>query len=848
MLIFFVAFMLAMTAFGAQTDAPAALKGVVLDDSGAVIPGARVTLTNKVTEKSDSAETSPKGEFEFGIDPVDEYAVKVRAQGFQTRDVPVPARSGAAPLRVILDVSEASENVTVSGKFDSPSASDPLDSVFLPDNFIRDLPHKNGDPLAIPILFTAPNITGAEGPALIVDGVEADSLDLPLTAVKQITVNQSPYSPEFSKPGRGRLDVITDKGSRSRIKSNLTFMLRNAAMNARDPFSPVHPLAAREIVDGEADGPITPLLSVMGSFRYDRETAHGVINALLPSGIYNADVPEPIRKTSGFTRFDYRSPSHTHKDIFEYKYKNISDRNHLVGGLNLADRGENVFSHENEIRLLDTNIGQSLLNQFSLSLKQERSDLDSLSPGIALEVLGAFNSGSSRADQHLHESAAILQNYTTLTRGVQTIRFGGTFKARDLHARDGSDFIENYIFSSLDDYLNRTPLALEVNRGNPNVAWTHFEFASFVQDDIRVRPNLSLMLGLRHEAQTRVDHIDNFAPRLAVAYSPGKRGLVVRAGGGIFYERQPLDLERQDLLYNGQRIQQLVVENPTFPATAESLTAVPPSLWRFDPHAALPYLIQAGAGADQRLGRFGVLSAEYYTLRGAHLYRTRNINAPAIWTDRGPIPSADGIRPDPDYVNINQFETAGSSRSNAMTVTFRANRGRKIQLLAQYTLSKTMSDSDRGNFLRLPANNYDLRPEWGPSALDQRHRFNFVGTYRLPKQIRLGWVASYRTGLPYDITTGEDNNGNTVPTERPPGITRNMGRGTSFSNFDLRLAREFRFGADARHLVGVAVEGFNILNHVSYNEFIAVTSSPLFGQPETAFPVRQLQLSMRFAF
>jgi hypothetical protein len=271
-------------------------------------------------------------------------------------------------------------------------------------------------------------------------------------------------------------------------------------------------------------------------------------------------------------------------------------------------------------------------------------------------------------------------------------------------------------------------------------------------------------------------------------------------------------------------------------------------VWHLDPNARPPYLIQAGAGVDQRLGHFGVLSAEYYTLRGVHLYRTHNINAPAIWTDQGPIPSEDGVRPDPAYVNINRIESSASSRSNAMTVTFRANKGRKIQLLAQYTLSKSFADTDPGGFLRLPANNFDLRQEWGPAGQDQRHRFNFVGTYRLPKQIRLGWVGSFRTGLPYDITTGEDTYGNSFPTERPPGVARNAGRATNFSNFDLRLAREFKFGAEGKHLVGIAIEGFNVLNHVSYNEFIGVQSSPLFGQPDTAFPVRQIQLSTRFAF
>src|SRR5258708_35673118 len=116
--------------------------------------------------------------------------------------------------------------------------------------------------------------------------------------------------------------------------------------------------------------------------------------------------------------------------------------------------------------------------------------------------------------------------------------------------------------------------------------------------------------------------------------------MVLRAGGGMFYERQSLALERQDLLYSGQRTRQYVVENPAFPVDPASLTAVPPSAWHLDPRAELPYLIQAGSGVDERPGHFRVLSAEYYTLRGGPPYPTHNPNPPAILAGSRLVPHA----------------------------------------------------------------------------------------------------------------------------------------------------------------------------------------------------------------
>ncbi|HXH47732.1 MAG TPA: hypothetical protein VNM47_00030, partial [Terriglobia bacterium] len=157
---------------------------------------------------------------------------------------------------------------------------------------------------------------------------------------------------------------------------------------------------------------------------------------------------------------------------------------------------------------------------------------------------------------------------------------------------------------------------------------------------------------------------------------------------------------------------------------------------------------------------------------------------------------------------------------------------------------------DTGGFDTLPANNYDLHPEWGRADFDRRHQFNLLGTYSTFWDLRVGAIFSLRSGIPYDITTGYDNNYDTAFNDRPPGVTRNTGNGPGFANLDLRCSKSFRLSdehSDQRRLE-VGVDAFNALNHPNYRHFVGNITSPFFGRAHSAEPGRQLQVSMKFKF
>jgi hypothetical protein len=405
-----------------------------------------------------------------------------------------------------------------------------------------------------------------------------------------------------------------------------------------------------------------------------------------------------------------------------------------------------------------------------------------------------------------------------------------------------------------------------MNQGIPRISFTQREHYSFFQDEIQVRQNLSVSLGLRYEWQSNLSDYNNFSPRVAFAYSLPGGQMVIRGGFGVFYDRQPEIIKQQALLYDGAQGHQIIVENPGYPVPYNPASPPPPSLVRIAPDIRTPYLTQASLGFERKLGRGkNFLSVDYTMVRGLMLYRSRNINAP--------LPGS-GALPDPSFIDINQFESSGRSRSQSLTVSLQTTLKNRFDLLGQYTFSKSMDDTS--GMFSLPANNYDLPPEYGRADYDRRHRFNLINIYRLPWDLRVGTILSLNSGVPYNITTGFDNNGDTVPNDRPFGIGRNTGAGPGYASVDFHLSKRIAFaktegkaaaarpagrvaggsilnvGAERpegrRPWLEVSIDAFNVFNRVNFKDYVGTQSSPFFGRANAANPARQLQFSMKFHF
>jgi hypothetical protein len=262
------------------------------------------------------------------------------------------------------------------------------------------------------------------------------------------------------------------------------------------------------------------------------------------------------------------------------------------------------------------------------------------------------------------------------------------------------------------------------------------------------------------------------------------------------------------------------------------------------------YLVQSSISLERELRKRTSLAIEYSHLRGVSLFRARDLNAPLPGTS---------LRPDPAFREIVQIESTGSMRSHAVSVTFHAGSG-AFEGSAIYTYARTENDTPGAKAsgalaFTLPVNNYDPGAEWGRADFDVRHRFNLTGLLSLTHGFYVGSILELRSGKPYEITTGFDDNGDTRATDRPAGVGRNAGQAPGFARLDLRLKKLFetarplkRRVTDDRGELEFNIDAVNVLNRINYREIVGVRSSPLFGLPISAEGARAIQFAISYKF
>src|SRR5947209_8086585 len=882
---------------------PGQVQGTVEEPHRAPVAQASVKLIPQPTGTALKTVTDEAGHFVFTEVAAGEYLMQVKMQGFEKAELQLKVGSSPTPAqRVRLKVATVTEESTVAARSAGPSAPDQnTTAVELDHDLLRRLPAKNDIPLAVASLFVDPAASGAEGTKIVVDGVEGDQLDVPLSSIKSIIVNKNPYSTEFGRPGKGRIEVVTRGGSIRRFHRRFSFTFRDASMDARNAFANVRPPRRRELFEGSIDGPLVRdkvTFFLGGEFLKDNDSAF--VTAETPSGLLAESLGIPRRTLRRFGRVHFRL---TPLQILSVRYNWSRDSlpNQGVGAFDLPERAWNQTKETHEVRISETAIpSANFSNEVRFDFRSRAKEIRSLSDAPAILVLGAFHSGGGQISLRNAENAVDFQDLVSYIHGKHTFRFGAIVKSRLIDFSDISNFGGTFTFSDLPSLASRQPFQFTVNRGDPRVSFNQHEFAYFFQDEMRFWPRFGLLLGLRHELQSNLDDHHNLAPRVALAYTTADGQTVLRVGAGIFYQRQPVTVEHQSLLLGGSHLRQIVISNPSFPLVGDPSALAnlpPPSVVRMDPNIRAAYAIQTSLGVERKLGRQSYLSAEYTMLRGLELYRMRDINAP--------LP-ATGLRPDPNFLNIDQFETSGSSHSHSFNLGFRTSLRGRLQIVSQYTLSHAIDDTS--GLTSLPADNFDLRGERGRADFDQRHRFNLAGVLKLPHGFAFGLITSVHSGIPYNITTGFDNNHDTVANDRPslgnpnapftsfgidgsfigqiPGVLyngatalfgttpppvvhandvhwlilpgagnigRNIGNGPSFVNVDLRFSKKFmlrksKSKTETSRDVEFRLDGFNVFNHVNARNFVGTLSSPFFGLANSAFPARELQTSVRFSF
>ncbi len=577
---------------------PGQVQGTVEDPHRAPVAQASVKLIAQPTGTALKTVTDEAGHFVFTEVAPGEYLLQVKMQGFEKAELQLKVGSSPTPAqRVRLKVATVTEEITVSARSADPTAPDQnTTAVDLDHDLLRSLPAKNDNPLAVASLFVDPAANGAEGTKIVVDGVEGDQLDVPLSSIKSIAVNKNPYSTEFGRPGKGRIEVVTRGGSIRRFHRRFSFTFRDASMDARNAFANVRPPRRRELFEGSIDGPLVRdkvTFFVGGEYLKDNDSAF--VSAETPSGLLVENLGIPRRTPRLFGRIDFRL---TPLQILSVRYNWSRDSlpNQGVGAFDLPERAWNQTKETHEVRISETAIpSANFSNEVRFDFRSRAKEIRSVSDAPAILVLGAFNSGGGQTSLHDGENAVDFQDLVSYIHGKHTFRFGAIVKSRLIDFSDSSNFGGTFTFSDLANLASRQPFKLTVNRGDPRVSFNQHEFAYFFQDEMRFWPRFGLLLGLRHELQSNLDDHHNLAPRVALAYTTADGQTVLRVGAGIFYQRQPVTVEHQSLLLGGSHLRQIVISNPSYPLAGDPSALAnlpPPSVVRIDPNIRGAYAIQ----------------------------------------------------------------------------------------------------------------------------------------------------------------------------------------------------------------------------------------------------------------
>jgi hypothetical protein len=764
------------------------------------------------------------------------YTVTASAKGFANfvqSDVSVPP-GRAAELNIPLEISveEQKINVEESGAQLSTDPASNASAIVLTGKDLEALPD-DPDELQSDLEALAGPSAGPNGGQIYIDGFTGGQLP-PKSSIREIRVNQNPFSSEFDKLGYGRIEVFTKPGT-DKYHGQFAVEGNSSGLNTRNPYlgkAAQTPYDAENYM-GNIGGPINKKASFFLNVRRRNINEIAVVNATelgansVPTQ-FNQSVPNPRTRTNIGPRIDYQiTPTNTL--TARYQYYRDTQQNAGVGGLVLPEAGYDTASTEHTLQISDSQVlGAKAINETRFQYLRENSAQTPLSTALGINVLGSFTGGGSTQGRQIdHQDHYELQNYTSIAQGKHFVKFGGRLRVIHEASVSSQGFNGSYTFSDLIAYANNSPRQYSVSASPtgvvPTVGLTLADVGLYVQDDWKLRPNLTLSGGLRFETQNAIhDHAD-LAPRLGFAWGIGGGGktapkTVLRGGFGLFFDRFTDDLLMNVDRYNGLVQQQYIVSNPSYPTppAISSLSAANQSIYQISPRLHSPYIVQTAFSLERQVTKKANVSVSYLNARGVHQFLTDNVNAPLPGT-----PFSSGPTPYPGQGPIYQYISAGIFRQNQLITNFNVRAGAKLSLFGFYVLN--YSKSDTAGPTTFPSNEYNLAVDYGRAAFDMRHRAVVGGSISLPRGVRFSPFMIFSSGTPYNVTTGEDLSNNSLFNDRPAlavnpsgicvsltaachyvipttsytPIPVNYLTGPNHFTFNLRLSKTFGFGPEA---------------------------------------------------
>lgn len=839
------------------------LRGIVVDSTGAVIPNTQVSIANQATGLNRrTATTNDSGIYVFPSLIPGRYRITVEAQGFKTavrEDVGLEVGE-TQELKITLETGGTNEVVSITGEAPIIETTSKEIGGHISQKEMIELPSVNRNFIGFVGLLpgVVPNIStesfGSDSVSVngqdprfnnyLLDGSNnnddvigqraGSQARTALESVQEFQVLTNQFDAEFGRTSGGIINAITKSGT-NRFHGSAFGFFQDRSLNARNRFAILN-----ELEEPDADmkqygftvgGPVKKDFAHF-FFGLERTTiAEGVIIDIPSRPEFNTSTTENTRVFNTNLRFDTQ-PSKNHQLAVRWLRESSPQFNQIIGAVTLDAAREEADIDQTVVGSWTAIFSPSLVNDLRINFTREDvafanpafnagKSMSELPPTLAFLDFATQQSNVAQARINNSYRAA---NTTSWVRSAHTLKFG--FEYNYVTADNTDEGLLNGQFSfptnlPFDADDPRTyPERFSIRVGGPSqFVLINHNTSLFAQDNWKVRPNLTLNLGVRYDDETISGDNNNVSPRLGFAYDPAGDGrTVIRGGYGFFYQNTPFELitafrtagpfstsfvrnfplnaadpgpragrlPTDPTLRNGPVVDRALISSLV--GTGALLANPSPVVDNED--RRMPYVRSASIGFQRELLPTLALTVDYIHQDGVDQLMTINLNPGT----RDTTNSADtitrrfatlgevirhGMLPvKTDLFSNLPFEAArvssvttranvGETRYDALQVSVDKRFSRGFQFKSAYTLSKgrgNMSGSGvpTANFQLLDDLRLDLNE--GPTDFDRRHNFVISGLWQIPhtRGLMVSTIMRALSGTPFtiqDTRVDADRNG-----------------------------------------------------------------------------------------